>query len=142
MYEAQSEAATIKEFGPKSIELIARHRQLLAKERATNRPLPHLDDKIFASWNGLMISGLVDGYKAMLVDAAEATAESTMFLDRAYASAQFIRENMLDANGQLYRSWRHGERSAIEAFPDDYAFLIQGLAMAAYCCLFVCKRAA
>lgn len=125
MYETQSEKDTIKEFGIESFKLLAKQKELLADFRVKNRPSPHLDDKILTSWNGLLISGLVEAYKANLLETS--SFEERNFLDQAYAIVQFIKDDLLDANGQLFRSWRDGERSAIKAFPDDYTFFIQGL---------------
>ena len=89
----------------------------LREERA-RRPRPHLDDKIITGWNGLMISALARG--------AQVLAEETL-ARRATRAAEFIQRELYDdARGILFRSYRE-ERSAVEGFADDYAFLIQGL---------------
>jgi uncharacterized protein YyaL (SSP411 family) len=84
----------------------------------SKRPRPHLDDKILASWNGLMISAFARA--AQVLDEPD-------YLQAAERAATFIRNELYDQSGKLlYRSFRHG-RSNIEGFADDYAFVIQGL---------------
>ena len=92
-------------------------RALLFAARA-QRPRPHLDDKILTAWNGLMISAFAR---------AGAALDDPAFLESARHAATFLREELFDAaSGELHRTWRNG-RSAIRAFAEDYAFLIQGL---------------
>ncbi|HVO96753.1 MAG TPA: thioredoxin domain-containing protein [Bryobacteraceae bacterium] len=80
------------------------------------RPRPHLDDKILAGWNGLMISAFAKGAQILGEDA---------YLDAAAAAAGFIRARLWDdARGVLLRRFRDGE-SAIDGFLDDYAFCAQ-----------------
>src|SRR5437870_2031698 len=82
------------------------------------RPRPHLDDKIIAAWNGLMISAYARA--AQVLDDAR-------YLEIAARAATFVRRNLYDSSGKiLYRNYRGG-RSDIEGFADDYAFVIQGL---------------
>jgi uncharacterized protein len=82
------------------------------------RPRPHLDDKIIAAWNGLMISAYAR--------AAQVLAEPR-YLEIATRATNFLRQNLYDSSRKvLYRNYREG-RSDIEAFADDYAFVTQGL---------------
>jgi uncharacterized protein YyaL (SSP411 family) len=85
------------------------------------RPRPHLDDKIIAAWNGLMISAYARA--AQVLDPAIAGR----YLEIAARAANFLRTNLYDEKSKLlYRNYRDG-RSDIQAFADDYAFVIQGL---------------
>jgi len=86
----------------------------LFKQRA-ERTRPHLDDKILAAWNGLMISALAKGAR-VLGDAK--------LLDAAVRAAEFLQTNLMDNDGRLVRSWREGP-SQIPGFASDYAFVIQ-----------------
>src|SRR5437870_10653053 len=96
---------------------LARSREILFAIRA-KRPRPHLDDKIIAAWNGLMISAYAR--------AAQALDEPRYFKIAVHA-AKFLQANLYDSSRNiLYRNYREG-RSDIEAFADDYAFVIQGL---------------
>jgi uncharacterized protein len=82
------------------------------------RPRPHLDDKIIAAWNGLMISAYARA--AQVID-------EPRYLEIATRSANFVRTKLYDPSRKtLYRSYREG-RSNIEGFADDYAMVIQGL---------------
>jgi len=82
------------------------------------RPRPHLDDKIIAAWNGLMISAYAH--------AAQVLNESH-YPEIATRAANFIRKQLWDDSRRiLFRSYREG-RGDIEGFADDYAFVIQGL---------------
>jgi uncharacterized protein YyaL (SSP411 family) len=97
--------------------LLARSRQKLFSIR-NKRPRPHLDDKIIAAWNGLMVSAFARGAQVM---------NDASYLETATRSADFIRANLYDESRQvLFRSYREG-RGEVEGFADDYAFVIQGL---------------
>ncbi|MBN2658849.1 MAG: thioredoxin domain-containing protein [Spirochaetales bacterium] len=85
-------------------------KNILLGERE-KRIRPALDNKILASWNGLMILGYADAYKAF---------NHKPFLDAALKAAVFIAENLMD-EGLLYRTLRSG-RPYIPGFLDDYAF--------------------
>jgi hypothetical protein len=96
---------------------LGRSREKLLSIRS-NRPRPHLDDKIIAAWNGLMISAYARA--AQLPD-------EPRYLESATRAAAFIRAHLWDESKKtLYRSYRDG-RSDVEGFADDYAFVIQGL---------------
>jgi uncharacterized protein YyaL (SSP411 family) len=97
--------------------LLAQSRQKLFSIR-NKRPRPHLDDKIIAAWNGLMISAFARGAQVM---------NDAFYLETATGAANFIRANLYDESRQvLFRSYREG-RGEVEGFADDYAFVIQGL---------------
>jgi uncharacterized protein YyaL (SSP411 family) len=98
-------------------QLLAQSRQKLFSIR-NKRPRPHLDDKIIAAWNGLMISAFARA--AQVLDDAS-------YLETAIRAGNFIRANLYDESRKiLFRSYREG-RGEVEGFADDYAFVIQGL---------------
>jgi uncharacterized protein YyaL (SSP411 family) len=83
----------------------------------SKRPRPHLDDKIIAAWNGLMISAYARTAQVL---------DEPRYLESATRAAKFVRANLFDNKTKLlFRSYRDG-RSNIEGFADDYAFVIQG----------------
>jgi uncharacterized protein len=91
------------------------HQQLrehLLNIRAS-RVRPGLDDKILCSWNGLMLRGLVDAYRAF---------GEQKFLDLARRNAQFLQEKMRRGE-QLFHSYKNGKAS-ITGYLEDYAFVI------------------
>ncbi|MGB9473799.1 MAG: thioredoxin domain-containing protein [Candidatus Udaeobacter sp.] len=97
-------------------QLLAQCREKLFSIRA-KRPRPHLDDKIIAAWNGLMISAYARGARAL---------DEPRYLEIANRAAKFLRTNLYEEKSKLvYRNYRGG-RSDIEGFADDYAFVIQG----------------
>lgn len=86
----------------------------LRKERQ-KRPKPGLDDKILTSWNALMLTGLVDAYKAF---------QQEEYLQRALKNAEFIKKYQLQENYRLYHSHKN-DKSAINGYLEDYAFTIE-----------------
>ncbi len=87
----------------------------LLKARA-KRVRPGLDDKILTAWNGLLIKGYSDSYKATGDD---------IYLKLALKTATFIKENLLKSDYRLDRNFKNGT-STINGFLDDYAFVISG----------------
>jgi len=105
-------------------EEIERAREILFEERL-KRPMPHLDDKILTSWNGLMISGFISASNAL---------SEPNHLKTALKAIDFVESNLYDATkGVLYRSvYTEGPQvkqleTPIEGFTDDYAFFIRAL---------------
>src|SRR5436305_249755 len=95
---------------------LARSREKLLSIR-NKRPRPHLDDKIIAAWNGLMISAYARA--AQILD-------EPRYLESATRAAKFLRSNLYDEKSKLlFRNYRES-RSNVEGFADDYAFVIQG----------------
>src|SRR3546814_14079514 len=78
------------------------------------RERPGLDDKILASWNGMMLKGFLDAYRAF---------GEKRFLDRALKNAVFIKEQLISGEGKIWRNFKNGHAS-INGFLDDYAFEI------------------
>lgn len=93
-------------------EALAEARRLLAARRAA-RPRPSRDDKVLTAWNGLAISGLCRAYRVFGLDAR--------YLRAAEEACAHILERHTAGGRQLRRT------GSIDAFADDYAFLIQGL---------------
>ena len=97
-------------------ESLARSRERLLSIR-NKRPRPHLDDKIIAAWNGLMISAYARAAQIL---------NEPRYLESAKRAAKFLRSNLYDEKSKLlFRNYRES-RSDIEGFADDYAFVIQG----------------
>ena len=97
---------------------LARSRAALMARRST-RPRPHLDDKVLTAWNGLMI--------AAFARAARVLGMGTTYLADAQRAATFIKTHLWNASSKsLLRRYRKGE-SGVEAYAEDYAFLVLGL---------------
>jgi uncharacterized protein YyaL (SSP411 family) len=87
-------------------------------EIRSRRPRPHLDDKILAGWNALMISAFARG--AQILD-------EPRYGEAARAARSFLHRRLWrEADSTLLRRYRDGDAS-IEAFLDDYACLINAL---------------
>ena len=95
---------------------VAEWRQSLYKIRQ-KRPRPRLDDKTLTSWNALMLNGFVDAYK---------TFDEPHYLEVAVKNADFLLSQQLKPDGSLYHSYKKG-KSTINAYLEDYAFLIKAL---------------
>jgi uncharacterized protein YyaL (SSP411 family) len=92
----------------------------IAKMRAVRatRVRPHLDDKILASWNGLMLGAFARA--AIILDEPkyQAAAEKNL---------AFIREKLWDAETKtLFHRWREGERDTVQLL-EAYAFWLDGV---------------
>jgi len=85
-------------------------------ERRNRRPRPYKDDKIIASWNGLMISSMAYGGAALA---------EPKYVGAAANAADFVLGS-LQTEGRLRRYFRTG-RAVEKGFLDDYAFTILGL---------------
>jgi uncharacterized protein len=80
------------------------------------RTRPGLDNKILTSWNGMMISGLTDAYKAF---------NEPEFLNRAEKASDYILNHALEPDGKLLHTVN--SKQAIDGFLEDYAFMVQAL---------------
>src|SRR5438094_2442248 len=120
LIERHTIAETAQRFKKSEEEItksLAQSREKLLAIRA-KRPRPHLDDKIIAAWNGLMISAYARAAQVL---------DDPRYLEIATRAANFLREQLYDSSRKiLYRNYRQG-RSDIQGFADDYAFVIQGL---------------
>ncbi len=120
LIERHTIAKTAEHFNKSEQEIaksLAESREKLFAIRA-KRPRPHLDDKIIAAWNGLMISAYARGAQVL---------DEPRYLEIATRAAKFFRTNLYEEKSKmLYRNYRGG-RGDIEGFADDYAFVIQGL---------------
>jgi len=120
LIERHTIAETAQHFRKTKEEIAKSLRQSREKLFAirAKRSRPHLDDKILAAWNGLMISAYARA--AQVLDEAR-------YLEIATRAANFLQSNLYDSSRKiLCRNYREG-RSDIEGFADDYAFVIQGL---------------
>lgn len=91
-------------------------RKKLAAAR-DKRPRPGLDDKVLASWNGLMIDAMAR---------AGAAFGESKYIGAAGRAADFVLNEMRDANGRLLHTSRGGE-AKLPAYLDDYTAIANGL---------------
>ena len=91
-------------------------RQILFAERE-KRIKPGLDDKILTDWNGQFIAALARSAKLLNDDE---------MLEAARKAMDFIFKKMRQDDSRLLHRFRAGE-AGIDAFLDDYAFVIEAL---------------
>jgi len=94
--------------------VIARGRPLLLEERE-KRIHPFRDDKVIASWNGLMLRAFAE---------AGAALGREDYVAAAAANAGFIHGEMYE-DGRLLRTYRDG-RAKIGGYLEDYSCVIDG----------------
>ena len=91
------------------------------------RPRPHRDDKVLTAWNGLMIGACARLARLLRGGPEEAADAASAALEGARRAARFVRERMWKADsGTLVRRYRGGHAD-IDAYAEDYAYLIFGL---------------
>ena len=97
--------------------VLARCRRKLFQAR-TGRVAPGRDEKVLASWNGLMISAMAQ---------AAGVLHESNYAAVAATAADFVLERMRHEDGSLLHAYKD-QRARFNAFLDDYACLIDGLA--------------
>ena len=79
---------------------------------------PRLDDKVLASWNGLMLGAMARAAVVLNEDKYLAAAEKNL---------RFIREKLWDAKSQsLSQRWRDGECDRVQLL-ESHAFMLDGV---------------
>ncbi len=78
---------------------------------------PHKDDKILTDWNGLMIAALAKGAR---------TLKELRYQEAAEKAVEFLLTRCVSKDGALLHRYRGGS-AEINAFLDDFVFLIWGL---------------
>lgn len=86
-------------------------------DRRRKRIHPLKDDKILADWNGLMVAAMARVGRIL---------DEPRYIDAAGHAIGFIFGSMRGENGRLLHRYRE-EKAELEAYIDDYAFIIWGL---------------
>jgi uncharacterized protein YyaL (SSP411 family) len=89
--------------------------QLFAARK--QRVHPATDDKVLVAWNGLMISALAQCFQVL---------GEPRYLAASQRACEYILSHMRREDGALFATARLG-RAHLNAYLDDYAFLVQGL---------------
>ena len=125
--QSPSESDNLREIGsqlagsetgaPADAALLAAAKSKMLATRAA-RVRPHLDDKILASWNGLMLGAFARASVVLQEEKYRLAAEKNL---------AFIREKLWDAGSKtLFHRWRDGERDRVQLL-EGYAFLLDGV---------------
>jgi uncharacterized protein len=121
LYVATSIEAVARETGrtEEDVEAAIARARLRLFDARLKRPRPHLDDKVLTAWNGLMIAAFARTGRVVPAGAP--------YLEAAKRAATFIHDRMWNADTKtLLRRYRRGQAS-IEAYAEDYAYLIFGV---------------
>jgi uncharacterized protein YyaL (SSP411 family) len=102
------------ELSPAAAKALASARKKMFDARS-RRVRPHLDDKVLASWNGMMMGALARAAAVLGEDTYHAAAEKNL---------AFLREKLWDGQ-TLYHRWRDGERDTVQLLR-AYAELLAG----------------
>ena len=87
-------------------------------EARSKRVRPHLDDKVLASWNGMMLGAIAR---------AHAVLGDKTYLAAAEKNLAFLQSKLWDADTRtLYHRWRDGERDSVQLL-EAYAHLMAGV---------------
>ncbi|HTQ49680.1 MAG TPA: thioredoxin domain-containing protein [Candidatus Acidoferrales bacterium] len=102
---------------PRDETLLASAKRKMFDARC-RRARPHLDDKILASWNGLMLGAMAR---------ASAVLGEEKYLAAAERNLAFLRDKLWeDRSKTLFHRWRDGGRDHVELV-EGYAFLLAGV---------------
>nr|WP_309223968.1 thioredoxin domain-containing protein [Candidatus Nitrosotalea sp. FS] len=118
LYNSMNLSSIAFHFGKSESEI----RQILKQSREklyavrSKRIPPGRDDKIMTSWNSLMITSFVKGYRV--------TGEPD-FVQSAKKCIEFI-ESRLTKDGELLHTYKDGQ-SKLRAYLDDYAYFVNAL---------------
>jgi uncharacterized protein len=82
----------------------------------SKRIRPGRDEKVLTSWNSIMISAYVEGYKA---------TGKPEYLSSATRTAHFIQKELMKGD-RLLRTWGQG-KARLNGYADDYAYFVQAL---------------
>jgi len=96
---------------PEIENLISKCSKKLLEVR-NKREQPGKDDKVITSWNGLMISAFLSGYRI---------TDDSKYLDVAKKSIDFFESNF-EKNHILHRTFKYG-KPKLNGYLDDYAYM-------------------
>lgn len=99
------------------VDRILKQARMRLLETRQKRPRPLLDDKVIASWNGILISAFARG--AWVLDDAALRA-------RAERAAGFVLKQLRRPDGSLVHAWLDGPSQA-PAYAEDYALVVRSL---------------
>jgi uncharacterized protein YyaL (SSP411 family) len=97
-------------------QILARAKAKLLEARA-KRPTPFVDKTVYAGWNGMMITALLETFKVLGVAGAR---------ERALATLDFLLAKAYDPEKGMYHSLVNGQ-PRVEGLLDDQVFIVTAL---------------
>ena len=114
-YDGGNILHVVADLEPEASSIIKQSKASLLKRRE-QRVKPGRDEKILASWNGLMLASLAEAACAL---------DRDDYLATAVANGVFLLDSMM-TNGHLQHSYKDGQ-AKIDGYLRDYALVIDGL---------------
>jgi len=102
---------------PELRNLLERCRRTLFEARS-RRVWPGRDEKVLTSWNGLMIGALAQAAQVL---------DQPAHAEAAARAADFLLTRMRLPDGRLLRTWSAGTEPKLNAYLEDYAFVLDSL---------------
>lgn len=123
LFRKEQDELLARQLGLSTDELLAHIAAAKQKvfEARSERIRPGLDNKILASWNGLMLKGICEAYR---------TFNEESYLQLALNNARFIQKYLVKDGGRLvriYKSAQVADGTTEVAFLDDYANIVDAL---------------
>jgi len=105
------------ELKPEEVAKILTRANTKLREARAKRPTPFVDKTIYASWNGMMISALLEAFKTLGLAGAR---------DRALATLDLLLAKAYDPEMGMYHSLVNGQ-ARVEGLLDDQVFMAAAL---------------
>jgi uncharacterized protein YyaL (SSP411 family) len=87
-------------------------------EAREKRVHPSRDEKVLTAWNALMVAAFAQGAQVL---------DEPSYAETASRAANFILRTMRAPDGRLLRTWGAGGSAKLNAYLEDYAYLIDSL---------------
>ena len=99
------------------MQALERGRKVLFEARK-QRVRPARDEKVLASWNGMMLRAVAEAARVL---------GRTDFLEAAIKNADFLLSTMRRPDGAMYRTWKPGHAARLNGYLEDQANVADGL---------------
>ncbi len=120
---------------PEEVAQILPHAKMKMLAARLKRPTPYVDTTLYASWNGMMVSALLDAYKSLGREEARDRALLTLdlFMEKAYDAAKGMAHALVRLSGKDSSGHWPGPGFRVSNFDllDDQVF-IAGALLEAY----------
>jgi uncharacterized protein YyaL (SSP411 family) len=99
------------------LEALERGRTVLFEARE-RRVRPGRDEKVLASWNGMMLRALAEAGRIL---------QQPTYIAAARTNAEFLLSQMRGADGRMLRTWKPGHAARLNGYLEDHANVADGL---------------
>jgi uncharacterized protein YyaL (SSP411 family) len=113
----EQDARLLKLSAPELRDKLREAKQKLFEVRS-RRVWPGRDEKMLTAWNALMIAAFAQAAQAL---------DNAAYAETASRAADFILHRMRTADGRLLRTYSAGGQPKLNAYLEDYAYLLDAL---------------